>query len=206
MMPWSASRRTSARMSRMPPGSRPVVGSSSSSSFGSRSSAPGDAEPLAHAVRVAAHAVLGARGQLDGVERLADARGGAVAVERRDQLQVAAAGEVRVEARRLDEPRHAVQGARPLDEGVAPEQLRGARVGPDQPEQHPQRRRLPGPVRAQVAVDVARADGEVDVVDRRHVAIALDEPARLDRSRSLIAAPARRSRPRPAGPSRRPCS
>ena len=63
--PSSASRRTSSRMSRMPAGSRPVVGSSSTSSFGLRISAAGDTQPLLHAVRVAADAILGAIGQVD---------------------------------------------------------------------------------------------------------------------------------------------
>ena len=105
VMPSSASRRTSARMSRMPAGSSPVAGSSSSSSRGSRSSARGDAEPLAHAVRVAADAVACAVGQLDGVERRVDARRGVAAVEGGEQLEVPAAGQVGVEARRLDEAR-----------------------------------------------------------------------------------------------------
>ena len=90
-MPWSASRGSAARMSRMPAGSRPVVGSSSSSSRGAQQR-PGDAEALAHAVRVAADLVLGTVGEVDGgVERLADPVLGAVAVERRHQLEVAAA-------------------------------------------------------------------------------------------------------------------
>ena len=66
----------------------------------------GDAEPLAHAVRVAADAVL-APGRVSSTVSSASSmrRGCAVAVERRDQLEVAAAAEVRVEARRLDEAR-----------------------------------------------------------------------------------------------------
>ena len=46
----------------------------------------GDAQALAHPVRVAADLVLGARRELDDVEHLVDARAGAVAVERREQL------------------------------------------------------------------------------------------------------------------------
>ena len=79
---------------------------------------------------------------------------GSVAVERRHQLEVAAARQVRVEARRLDEAGDAVERGRPFDERVAPEQPRRALVGPDQAEQHPQRRRLAGPVGPEVAVDV----------------------------------------------------
>ena len=69
----------------------------------------GDAETLAHAVRVAADAVALAVGQLDDVQRLVDPRRGVAAVERREQLEVLAAREVRIEARRLDEARDAVQ-------------------------------------------------------------------------------------------------
>ena len=172
--------RISRRMSRMPTGSRPVVGSSSSSSRG-RSSASGDAEALAHAVRVAADLVLGPVGEVDGVERLADPSCGSVAVERRHQLEVAAARQIRVEARRLDEAGDAVERGRTLQERVAPEQPRRALVGPDQAEQHPQRRRLACSVGPEVAVDVTGADREVDVVDGGDLAVALDQPAGLDR-------------------------
>ena len=61
-------------MSRIPAGSSPVVGSSSSSSFGCAQERRRDAEPLAHPVRVAADAVLGAVAQLDELEHLVDAR------------------------------------------------------------------------------------------------------------------------------------
>ena len=145
---------------------------------------PGDAEALAHAVRVAADLVLRAVGEVDGVEHLADAAFGAFAVERRHELEVAAPAEVRVEARRLDEARDAVEGAGALEQRIAAEQPRRALVGPDKPEQHPQRRGLSGPVGAEVAVDVAGPDGEVDMVDGRDLAVALDETTRLDRERA----------------------
>ena len=52
-----------------------------------------------------------------------------VAVERGEQLEVLARGQVRVEARRLDESRDALQRARALAHRVAPEQLDGALGG-----------------------------------------------------------------------------
>jgi hypothetical protein len=131
-------------------------------------------------MRVALDLVVLARCEVDGLERVVDPRRRVATVERGDQLEVLATRHVRVEARRLDETGDAVQGARPLHEGVAPEQLRRALVGPDQAEQHAQRRGLPGPVRAEVAVDVAGPHGQVDVVDRRDVAVALDQPARFN--------------------------
>ena len=71
-MPSSASRRTRARMSRMPgrvePGGRLVEQQQVRLAEQRR----GDAEPLAHAVRVAADAVLGAIGQLDRLEHRVD--------------------------------------------------------------------------------------------------------------------------------------
>ena len=100
-----------------------------------------------------------------------------------EQPQVPAAGEVRVEARPLDEAGDAVERARAVDERIAAEELRVARRRADQPEQHPQRRRLARAVRAEVAEDVAALDGQVDVVDRDDLAVALDEPARFDRRR-----------------------
>ncbi len=51
----------------------------------------GDAEPLAHAVRVAADAVAGPVGEIDDVERLVDPRARVAAVERRQELEVLAA-------------------------------------------------------------------------------------------------------------------
>jgi hypothetical protein len=132
-------------------------------------------------MRVTPHLVVLALREVDDLERIVDAFPCVPAVERGNQLEVAAARQVRVEARLLDEAGDPVERARPVHDGVAPEQLRRSLVGPDQPEQHPQRCRLPGSIGTQVAVDVPRADRQVDVVDRGHVAVALDQPARLDR-------------------------
>ena len=129
---------------------------------------------------VAADAILGPVGEIDGVERLVDLRARVAAVERRDELEVLAAGEVGVEARRLDEARDAIQCAHAVDHRIPAEQPCAARARTDQPEQHAQRCRLAGAVGAEVAVDVARLDGQVDVVDGRDVAVGLDESARLD--------------------------
>src|SRR5207245_11192728 len=60
------------------------------------------------------------------------------------------------------------------------EEPRRALRRPDQPEQHPQRRRLAGAVRPEVAEHVAALDRQVDVVDRDDLAVPLDEAARLD--------------------------
>ncbi len=91
------------RMSRMPAGSRPFAGSSSTSSFGVADQRGGDPEPLAHPEGVAADAIARAIEQADLVERLVHAAPRRAAIERGEHAQVLAAGEVRVEGRRLDE-------------------------------------------------------------------------------------------------------
>ena len=108
----------------------------------------------------------------------------AVAVERRAQLEVAPAGQVRVEARRLDEARDAVE-RRHAGLRVAAEQPHAARGRADEAEHHPQRRRLAGAVGPEVAEDVAGQHGEVDAVDRDELAVALDEAADLDGGASV---------------------
>jgi hypothetical protein len=148
-------------MSRIPAGSSPVVGSSSRSSRGRRSSAAA---------------------MVDGGEHLVDERLRAAAVIRGQQLEVLAAGQVRIELGRLDEPRHPLQGAPAEQHRVAAEQVGGAFGGPDQPEQHAQGCRLARAVRAQIPVHVAALDCEVDVVDGDQVPVALDEPAGRDRA------------------------
>ena len=101
-------------------------------------------------------------------------------VEIAEQAQVAPAGQIRVEARPLDEAGHAVERARSVDQRITPEEPRVALGRPDQPEQHPQRGRLAGAVRPEVAEDVASIDRQVDVVDGDDVAVALDQPSRFE--------------------------
>jgi len=168
-------------MSRMPAGSRPV-GLVEQEEPGAPEQGRGDPEPLAHAVRVAADPVLRAVAQLDGVEDLVDPARRAVAVQRRAELQVATARQVRVEARRLDEARDPVE-RRDAGLRVAAEQPDAAGGRPDEAEHHPQRGGLARAVRPEIAEDVARQDRQVDAADRHEVAVVLDEPADLDRRR-----------------------
>ena len=136
----------------------------------------GDAQALAHPVGVAAHAVLRPRGQLDDLEHLVDPLPRAATVERGEQFEVLASRQVGVEARRLHEPRDALQRARAVAHRVAPEQLDGALRRHDQAERHAQRGRLAGAVGAEEPVDVAGVDVQVDVVDREDLLVALDQP------------------------------
>ena len=113
------------------------------------------------------------------LEHLVDARGGAVAVECRQELEVAPPAQIRIERRRLDEPRDALERAdRHLR--VAPEQPYRALGGPDQPEHHPKRSRLSGAVGTEVPVHVAGADGQIDAADGDDLAVALYKSSDFD--------------------------
>ena len=115
--PLSASRLTKARMSRIPPGSRPLAGSSSTSRRGSRSRLAATPEPLPHPVGVAADLVVLATRQVDDVEDLRDLLRPVASVEEGEAIEVLAAGQVRVEPRALDEPGHPIKDT---DAGLGP--------------------------------------------------------------------------------------
>ena len=146
------------------------------------------AQTLAHAVGVAAHAVAAPPRQLDDVEHLLDPVAVTAAVELRQQVEVRTAAQVRVEGRVLNEPGHALERRDGIEHGVAAEEPHLAGRGLDEPEHHPQRRRLARPVRPQVAVNVAGLDGDVDAGD------GLERPVRLAQARG---------RRRPVRPRRR---
>ena len=141
-------------MSRIPPGSRPVAGSSSRSSRGLAQERGGDAEALAHPVRVGADPVLGAIAEADDLQRLLDPALGAVPVEGGEEIEVGATVQVGIERGRFDEPGDPLQR---LDAGlgVAAEEAHAAGAGGDQAQHHPQRGGLAGAVGAEVAEDVA---------------------------------------------------
>jgi hypothetical protein len=156
----------------------------------------GHAEPLPHAEGVRAHAVAGAVGQAGVAQHDAHALLGD-AGEAGEHAQVVAAREVGVEGRALDdraEPRQPVRGAgRRAEDG----RLAGRRA--DQPEQHPQRRRLAGAVRAEQAVDLAAAHPQRQVLDRRRGAVALGQAAGLDHVLAHGSSFGRRRRPHIGG-------
>src|SRR5207247_7474345 len=68
-------------------------------------------------------AIARAIAQVDDLEHLVDPPGGAVAVERGQELEVRAPAQIRIEARRLDESRHALQRSH-AELRVAPEEAR----------------------------------------------------------------------------------
>ena len=164
---------SSSRMSRMPCGSSPLVGSSSTSSGGRRISAAAEPEPLPHAERVGLHRALVAGVEPDLLEHLGDPgtpTGAPVATAPAggvEEGEVGAARQVRVGARPLDQGADPGQHRRRRPRHRLAEQLGLARGRQHQAEQHPHRRGLAGAVGAEEAVDVALAHVEVDVVDGR---------------------------------------
>src|SRR4029077_24875 len=70
------------------------------------------------------------------------------------------------------------------DHRIAPKQSHGPGRGTDQPEHHPQRGRLAGAVRPQIAVNVADVDRQIDAGDGGDLPISLDKPPNLDGRRA----------------------
>src|SRR5204862_3634650 len=101
---------------------------------------------------VPANLVLGPFCEVHGVEHLVDSGCGrpVESVERRTQLEIPAAAQVRVEAWRLDEAGDPLE-RRHAELRVTAEDSHGSGAWPNEPEHHPQRRSLAGAVRAQIA-------------------------------------------------------
>src|SRR6266536_2867447 len=175
--PWSARWRRSPRSQWMPSGSRPLAGSSRTST----------AEALAHAEREATHPPPGRVGQADLVEDLVGPRerqagGGG------DHAQVVAGGPARVEARGLEQGADVAArvGELPVGPAVDPG---GAGGRGDQAEQHAQGGGLAGPVGAEKACHGALVDLEAEVVDGDDVAEALGESLDGDDGHGVLLAP-----------------
>jgi hypothetical protein len=115
-------------------------------------------------------------------QRLLDPARGPATVEGGKEVKVGATAEVGVERRRFDEAGDPLQ--RPdAGLGIAAEEADTAGAGRDQAQHHPQRGGLTGTVWSEVAEDVTGLDGQVDVVNRDQLAVALTETADLDRRR-----------------------
>jgi hypothetical protein len=138
-----------------------------------------ESEALPHARREATDPPLGRLGEPDLGQHLLAA---AVvdAGEGGEHAQVVTRGAARVEPggveRGADDGRRAAQLRVPV-----PLDQRGARVGGREPEQHPERRRLPGAVRPEEPRDGAGPHHQVQAVDGPDVAEPLGQPADRDR-------------------------
>src|SRR3984893_16546992 len=142
-------------------------------------------QSLLHAERVGAAPLARGGAEADFGQGVVDARGARLALAVGpggvDTPQVLTAREPRIERRSLDERpdlrRHGEAGGGHR----LPQETERARGGPDQPEQHPDRRGLARPVRPEEPVHTAARHGEIDLVHDRGVAETLREPGGLDR-------------------------
>ena len=139
-------------------------------------------DPLPHPHRVGLVLVVRAGHHLHDSERLLDV-GSFQPPVLRDHLEVVVAGEVAVERRTLNEGPDLGQSlggaGRVAGHGGC------SRVGPDEPGQYAQRRRLAGAVGPQEAVDLAPVDPHAEVIDGDDVAEAFGQAAGLDDERLL---------------------
>ena len=101
--PSAANARRKSRSQRIPSGSRPFAGSSSTSSSGSPRSAAARPEPLAHAERVALHPAAGRLVELHEARAPPATRRPRDARRDGERSQVVAAAPARVEVRRLED-------------------------------------------------------------------------------------------------------
>ena len=143
----------------------------------------GDPEPLAHAGREPSRLPLGCvrRGRPDRAPRepRPSRREFGDSPREPEETQVVDRGEVRVERGSLHEGADAIEDGPPGRYRLAEERRDTARR-PDQPEEHPDRGRLAGPVRPEEAVHAARRHAQIDAGHRLDVAEALDQARRRD--------------------------
>ena len=142
-----------------------------------------EAQPPAHADRELRHGLVGAVGEADQVERMADCRG---RISRRDALR--AGEEVQVLGRRQGgierdllghEPEHAAHGRRLGGQTVPPDR-HGAGVEAEQGGEDAERSRLARAVRTKQSDDLARCNGERELRQRNPLAVAFGEPINRD--------------------------
>ena len=176
--PASAWLRRNVRSQCTPSGSRPLVGSSRTSTDGFAQQGGGQAEALTHAEGEAADAAAGVLGHADLGQRVVDplrrqSRGGG------EDAQVVDRPAPGVKARRLQHGAHLAGGFVEVDVAAAVE--RGAAGGRgDEAEQHPQRGGLAGAVRAEEPGDGAGLQLEGQVVDGGDGAEAFGETVEFD--------------------------
>jgi hypothetical protein len=168
-----------SRSHRIPAGSRPLAGSSSTSTSGSPSSAGGQRQSLAHARRVALDAAVPCGSEFDEVQHLVDTRGGVAGCRREDE-QVVAAGPSRVKRRVFEDGTDAAGRRVELLVAASVEgRLPGSR--PHEAQQRPQHCALARAVRAEERRHAPCLDVERNVAHRLDAAEPFAQRAYLDR-------------------------
>ncbi len=95
-------------------------------------------------------------------------------------VELGGAGHVGVEGVRGDQEPEVPPCCNPLRPYIVSEDARRPRRCSDEPHQQPDRRRLARPVRPQEPVDGTGRHRQVEVGERRYLAVALGQPGRLD--------------------------
>ena len=161
--------------------SRPVNGSSSSTSRGACTSARSSASRWRKPAREPGHAIVRAIGQARRRQRLVDARlDGRHAVQPSEELQVFARREVAVEKQIVAE--HADPAAQRVARvtGRAPAVAHVPARRPHERREHAEQRRLAGAVRTEQADDFSRRDRAGDVRQRAAPPVVARDVADLD--------------------------
>ena len=143
----------------------------------------GQAEPLPHAAREGADALVGDFGKADPLERVGDALlalGEAKADQPRGVAQIIGGGEIVVEADRVGQIADAPLDRKRLARRIEAEHAHLACRDVGQPEHHQDGGGLAGAVGAEQAENLAAADGERDVVDGDRRSVGLGEALGLD--------------------------
>ena len=163
VLPPAANVRRKSRSQRTPSGSSPLAGSSRIEQLRVAEQRRRQPEPLPHAERVALHAAPRRPLEAHDPQHLVGARVGQ-ARGARERQQVVAPGAAGVEVGRLEHGADAQRRTLELRVGLVEDERAPARRRREA-EQHAQRRRLPGAVRAEEAVDRAGLEREREVVD-----------------------------------------
>ena len=127
----------------------------------------GDPEPLPHPERIRGDALFEPPVDPDEAREVVDLGAGPAADHRREDLEVLAAGQRTVEIRRFDDRADVSHRRLEMAREVDAADHDAARIGTDQPGQHPDRRRLAGAVRAEESEDLRFVQIEADVAKRR---------------------------------------
>ena len=133
---------------------------------------------LAVPFRVVAHALSGV--EVEALDELAPVRAVDGAVQVGHELEALLARERRPQQRLAGDVGQAAVRRHRVGPGIDPEHPRAAGARPVQTEEQPDGRRLSGPVRPQIAVDLTGGDRQVEPVEGERRPVALGEPLGVD--------------------------